>query len=280
MSRLIRVISASYFSLPVLKYLKSQIVLSYPYNYEFTTRKDFRGILKGPTANLREILSVKSADVIIASTRELQNKLKNKYGRNSVVIPNFLDSSKFYPRKKKKHTLYAGRIFWYKGLDFLIEAFKDINKEFPNEKLIIAGTGDIEFYREKSKKMAIQNIQFLGVVDNLEMPKLMGKTQIFVLPTIHREGHPKALIEAMASGCACIATNVPGNRDLIKDNENGLLIKSKDTPSVVEAIKKILANKHLKAKLSKNAIRTAKQFSVEFTLHKEIHLVKNLMKDI
>jgi glycosyltransferase involved in cell wall biosynthesis len=114
-------------------------------------------------------------------------------------------------------------------------------------------------------------------VDNSKMPDLMGKAKIFVLPTVTREGHPKALIEAMACGCACIATDVPGNSELIQDGENGLLVMPKDKKSLLEAFVKILNNENLRIKISENARKTAEKFSVENTLYKEIELIKKIM---
>ncbi len=277
MNKVLRVISASYFILPILKIFNKKIVLSYHYDYKTTTKKDFGG-LKGTTAGLREYLSIKSADIVIVTTEELQNKVKKVYKRDSIVISNFVDTSKFKPLKKENYILYAGRIFWHKGIDYLLEAFVEIEKNF-DIKLKLAGLGDVEFYKEKAKKLGIKNIEFLGVVDNDKMPELMGKAKIFVLPTLHREGHPKALIEAMACGCACVATAVEGNKGLIIDKLNGLLVPSKNVGRLKEAIIRIVENKDLFKNLAENAIKTAKKFSLENTLHKEIELLKYKLEE-
>jgi len=85
MSKMIRVISVSYFVLPLLKLLNKKIILSYHYDYRTTTEKDFGGI-KGFTAGLREYLSIKSADLVIVKTKELKRKVKNIYHKDSIVI--------------------------------------------------------------------------------------------------------------------------------------------------------------------------------------------------
>ncbi len=193
------------------------------------------------------------------------------------MIPNFVDLSKFYPRKKENYILYAGRIYWYKGIDFLIDAFKTINQKYPNLTLKLAGNGNLRFYKTASKKMNIKNIEFLGPVDYSIMPELMGKAKIFVLPTVNREGHPKALIEAGASGCACIATYVQGNREIISQGKNGLLVRPKDTHSIVEAITQVLGDEKLRLTLSGNARKTVLKFSLSNTLYKEINLARNMI---
>ena len=276
MSGLIRVISVSYFVLPLLKFLNKKIILSYHYDYRATTKKDFGGI-KGFTAGLREYLSIKSADLVIVTTEELKRKVKNIYHKDSIVIPNFVDISKFKPMQKEDYILYAGRIYWHKGISYLLEAFAEVEKNF-DVRLKLAGIGDIDFYKDKVKKLEIKNVEFLGSVDNSKMPDLMGKAKIFVLPTVTREGHPKALIEAMACGCTCIATDVPGNNELIQDGENGLLVMPKDKKSLLRAFVKILNNENLRIKLSKNARKTAEKFSIENTLYKEIELIKKIIE--
>jgi glycosyltransferase involved in cell wall biosynthesis len=275
-SKMIRVISVSYFVLPLLKLLNKKIILSYHYDYRTTTEKDFGGI-KGLTAGLREYLSIKSAYLVIVTTEELKRKVKNIYHKDSVVIPNFVDISRFKPMQKENYILYAGRIYWHKGIDYLLEAFAEVEKSF-DIRLKLAGIGDIDFYKDKLKKIGIKNVEFLGSVDNSKMPDLMGKAKIFVLPTVIREGHPKALIEAMACGCACIATDVPGNNELIQNGKNGLLVMPKDRESLLKALVKVLSNESLRITLSENARKTAEKFSVENTLYKEIGLIKKILE--
>jgi len=275
MSKVIRIIGVSYFLIPLIKILNKKIVLSFHYDYQKKTKSDFSGI-KAMSAGMRQYLSIKSADLIISATEELKRKVKVSYDRESIVIPNFVDNTKFFPlEQKENYILYAGRIYWHKGIEYLLNSFANVEKKY-NIQMKIAGLGDIEYYREKALKLGIKKIEFLGGIDNLEMPKVMGKAKIFVLPTLTLEGHPKALIEAMASGCACIATAVPGNKNLIDDGKNGLLVKPRDVNSLTEAITKVLNNEGLRVELGKNARLKATRFSVENTLKKEIYILKML----
>jgi len=274
MSKIVRIISVSYLSLPLIKAFKKEIVLSFHYDYETTTKKDFGGI-KGFTSGVRQYLSIKSAAIIIVTTEELKKKTKELYRKDSIVVPNFVDITKFLPSMvRENYLLYVGRIYWHKGIDYLLEAFVQVEKRFPLIKKL-AGLGDIECYREKAKKLGIKNIKFLGRVDYSKLPELMKKAKIFILPTVTIEGHPKALIEAMASGCACIATDVPGNIGLIQDGANGLLVNPKDSNALEKAIIRILMDEELRMKLGKNARMTAERFSILNTLHKEIKLLIN-----
>ena len=273
MSKNIRIIGATYFILPLLKlFFRNNIILAYHYDYATTTMKDHGGI-KGYTAGFREWTSLKSADIITYTSPELCSKIKNS--DTCIVIPNFVDTSKFVPLEKDNFILYAGRIHWHKGMDYLLEAFDEIEKIFPIG-LKLAGKGDISFYKEKILKSGTKNVEFLGVIDNSTMPSLMGKAKIFILPSVNREGHPVALVEAMASGCACIATDVPGNRELIQHGINGLLVKPKNSHSIAGAIKSILDDDAIMRSLCTNAIITSKKFSIDNTLKREIELLKSI----
>ena len=83
----------------------------------------------------------------------------------------------------------------------------------------------------------------------------------------------------MACGCVCIATDVPGNRELIHNEESGLLIKPKDSGSIRDGIIRILRDENLQKKLAEKARKTVEKFSVENTLYKEIELVRKIMEE-
>ena len=162
------------------------------------------------------------------------NELKNK---NITIIPNYVNTEVFKPSsEKKKQIVFAGRLHWSKGIDVLIDAFKKFSKTKPEYKLFILGIGEEE---TKLKQFAANHpdIIFTGGLPNNEVAKLFNESEIFVLPTINMEGHPKALVEAMASGCKCIASDVPGNNHvLIESNSKEFLFKSKDSNDLYEKL--------------------------------------------
>lgn len=272
MTTVLRIFSSSYFILPLIKLFKKKIIMSYHYDYITTTTKDFGGV-KGITAKVREWTSIISSDILITTTEELRRMIRARYSKESIVIPNFVDLSKFLPGQKENIILYAGRIYWYKGIDYLIEAFAKISKRYPEYKLILVGLGDNDTYSMKASKLGVVNIEFKGALDYEKMPTLMGRAKIFVLPTVNREGNPKALVEAMACGCVCVATDVHGNKSLIGNDESGLLVKPQDSNSIYEAIIKVLEDIKLSTKLSKNARKSAMKYALKNTLYKELRLI-------
>lgn len=99
---------------------------------------------------------------------------------------------------------------------------------------MLIGDGD---NRSHLEKLAIENrskVTFAGVMMQNQIPFELNRSMAFILPSFY-EGHPKALIEAMACGLPVIGTNVPGVRELIVHGKTGLLC-SPDSDSIRNAI--------------------------------------------
>lgn len=278
MSRVVRVISATYILLPLLRIVfRKKIMLSYHYDYITTTRKEYGG-LKGRTARLRVKLSLASADLVTCTTSELAVLVAEMGRPDASILPNFVDTMRFRPSPKENLILYAGRIVWQKGIDYLLEAFRRLELSYQEVRLILAGEGDLGSYGEKATQLGIQNVQFLGPIPNDEIADLMGRAKVFVLATVHREGHPKAIIEAMACGCCCLASRVEGNKDLIVDGENGMLFEPRDSGSLFEALEDVWSGRANAGDISQKAVSFAQQFSADALLEKEIRLIEGLSR--
>ena len=201
---------------------------------------------------------------------------EERYSKPAKVIPNFVDTENFRPAESKEDLiLYAGRLHWSKGVEYLIKAYGLLKKDFPSTRLLICGGGD----QRRSLALTVQendipDVEFMGVVDQEKLAHLMGLTKAFVLPTTTYEGHPKALIEAMAYGTACIATDVPGNRDVIGHMTNGLLVAPKDISSLYQALLLLHTDERLLKRLARNAYLFAvEHYSIKKTLLMEVQTI-------
>ena len=111
--------------------------------------------------------------------------------------------------------------------------------------LLLAGGNDKSEYADSLRGQARRHgfadrVHFLGSVD--DVPALLAESDIFALATRaqgHEEGCPVALLEAMAAGRACIATDVAGSRDLIVNGQSGLLVPSGDAVALGQAIERL-----------------------------------------
>jgi len=97
-------------------------------------------------------------------------------------------------------------------------------------------------------------LQWLGHVD--DMPALLRSVDIVALPS-YREGLPKGLIEAAASGCALIATDVPGCREVVTHDVDGLLVPVRDGDALAKGIARLQEDRGLRARLADAGRRKA-----------------------
>jgi len=126
---------------------------------------------------------------------------------------------------------------------------------------LIVGTGEYELKLKKTvKQLSLQdNVSFLGF--RKDIPELLSASDIFIL-TSRREGLPKAILEAMAAGLPIIATDVRGNRDLVKHGENGLIIPLDDVERTAEAIMKLIAEPELKETMGEKSKELVKYYDL------------------
>ncbi|MEA3446217.1 MAG: glycosyltransferase family 4 protein [Bacteroidota bacterium] len=275
----IRVFGVAIPTLPLVKFLSRQkIVIGFQWDYAGQTKENYKGI-KRLLAGYIEQASFFAADTVICTMNWLQNIAEQKYKKQTVVIPNFVDLEKFVRTEQKDDIiLYAGRLHWSKGVEVLINAFGILKNEFNNFQLHICGDGEIRTKLEELiKKMEINDVKFHGVLRQDILAQFMGKAKVFVLPTITYEGHPKALIEAMVSGTACVATDVPGNRDVITHGITGLLVKPDNVSELCKAMKRIIGDDLLRTRLEKKSHQFASEnYCIEHTLREEIRVMENI----
>lgn len=267
--------------LPIIKFFSNQkIIIYFKYNWAIGVKKDYGG-LKGFTSELVQWLSIKSADLVICTAEWLKDIVRNQYNQEAIVNPNSVDDKVFYPSTEKTETIiYAGRLHWSKGIDTLIEAHALLVKELPDVKLMICGQGEDENrLKEKTYSSGTNNIEFLGLVDQVHLGRLIAKAKVFVLPTLTMEGHPKALIEAMSCGTACVVTDVPGNNNIVEHEKTGLLFPSGNSNALFESLKKIITNEKLRKTIEKDALDYArKQFGFHEVLSKELKIIQKLLE--
>ena len=140
-----------------------------------------------------------------------------------------------------------------KGHPTLIEALQNV----PDAHLLLAGTPLDEHYvfglKERIAQMGLsKRIHFLGAVK--EVAALLSETDIFVLPTWAKgEGCPVALLEAMSCGKPCVATNVPGSRDLVEDGISGRLVPPEDAATLARVLDDLVAEPDLRIRLGAGA---------------------------
>jgi glycosyltransferase involved in cell wall biosynthesis len=164
----------------------------------------------------------------------------------------------------KRILLNVGSLVPVKGQRYLIEAMKDVIKEFPNSLLLICGNGPLKKdLQEITNRFVLQDyIKLMGTIHPKDMPLYYTIADVFILSSII-EGHPISLLEAMAYLKPIIATEVGGIPETIKTQKNGLLVKKQNPKKLTEAIYTVLRDKKLAEIIGRNAGELIKNFSLD-----------------
>jgi glycosyltransferase involved in cell wall biosynthesis len=281
MRGVIKVLGSNIPTLPLVRWLSgAPMLVTYQWDYAAQTRKNERGI-KHWLAPLLEWLALAPADLVLVTVPWLEAKVQRVYHKKTILLPNWVDLSATRNALELARCngmiLYAGRLHPSKGVDVLIRAFARIKPGFPNARLLICGDGEERARLESLiASLKINDVEFRGVLPNAEVLRLMAQTAIFVLPTVTMEGHPKSLIEAMASGAACVVSDVPGNREMVEPERTALIVPPKDVNVLACALEWLLADRELRSKLGENARAQAMQIDRDQMIEKEIQTLRSL----
>ena len=225
--------------------------------------------------------------VIVPNTYALNLALKNGVPkaqtfriRVGVDISKFQKAAPFSLQGKPK-ILFVGRLAKIKGINVLLKAFNKLLLKYPQSILYIIGKGEYRPYLEQlAKKLNIKkSVRFLGFVPDDDLPRYFKSCDIFVVPSF-RENQPITILEAMASQSPVIATNIEGIDEVIKHEENGLLVPKNDVDALATEIIRLLEDKLLYDALSKNAFTTVeKNHSYKHIGSKFIELFEKLLEE-
>ena len=157
---------------------------------------------------------------------------KNKLVKRSNWVENIHDN-KFMERKSKT-ILTVGRLEKQKNYEYLIKSLVDTDFS-----LDIVGAGSNKDSLQAMAENCSVQINFLGILKNEDLLKLYTKYKYFVSSSLF-EGNPKAILEAMSSGCVVIAKDIPNNSEIIKNHKNGILFNEENSlNNILKNIEKI-----------------------------------------
>lgn len=193
-----------------------------------------------------------------------------KISHKTMCINNFVDS-KFIKEiaaeqneeKLKKSQFVVGtlgRIAWQKNPHL----FEEVAKKFSNIKFLWIGDGDLK------NVLTQKNIEVTGYVSREEALRRLSQIDIYIQLSLW-EGMPMAILEAMALRKPIIASNVVGNKDLVKEGVNGYLFENE--VQLEEKLKFLIENKQMRNELgNKGGVFIDKEYSSEVIIKKYIDL--------
>lgn len=185
------------------------------------------------------------ADVLLAVASSVAREL-SAYGIDPsrvAVTGNAVDADEFSPgatNMPEPVVMYSGRLSDRKGLADLIHAMALLAPAHPPMRLRLVGSGPAEGdLRRLAVHLGLSDrVEFVGHVPSErrhELVRMYREAAVYVQPS-HYEGLPTSLLEAMACGRPCVATEVSGHPDAIQDGLNGLLVPPRDPSSLARSI--------------------------------------------
>jgi glycosyltransferase involved in cell wall biosynthesis len=132
------------------------------------------------------------------------------------------------------------------NVSLLVRAIPHVLHEEPGAKFLIAGNGSEkgQLEREAVALKVNPSVQFLGRVPHERMADLLAQADVYVSTSLH-DGTSVSLLEAMAAGTFPVVTDIPANREWIKDGQNGFLVSTRDEKLLARKIVDALRNREL-----------------------------------
>jgi glycosyltransferase involved in cell wall biosynthesis len=156
--------------------------------------------------------------------------------------------------------LLVSRLLSDKGIREFVEAARIVRARYPDLRFEILGPFDPNpagIQREEVDAWVREgSIVYLGETRDVR-PYLAG-CSAFVLPTYYREGIPRTLLEALATGRAIVTTDMPGARETVIDGENGMLVEPRDAASLANALEKLAVNHGLLQSMGQRSLELAR----------------------
>ncbi|BFU93736.1 MAG: glycosyl transferase [Nitrospira sp.] len=222
----------------------------------------------GKTWNCLRRLTYRRADRIIVQSERASRYFLPNFRSTIMVIPNpiSIPSEGPLPEEKlraSKMILAMGRLSEEKGFDDLLRAFRNIKDRHPEWTLTILGEGAAR----RSLEVLCEE---LGLNGRVSLPGVvsapggyLNRADLFVLSS-RFEGFPNALCEAMACGCAVIATDCrSGPREIIRDGEDGILVPIRDVEAMAAAMDRLISNPRERTRLGRAALNGVRRYSID-----------------
>ena len=200
------------------------------------------------------------------------------------VIYNGVEVEQFYNPVKAEingrlRILQAGRVSAGKGAHLAIEALAQLkqNEGNQNVELVIAGTGPDAYLKQLLELVTAHDladqVTFTGWLSRTEMPDLMSRCHVLLLPTVHHEPFARVILEGMCSGLAVIASRTGGTEELVQHNVTGLTFDGSSQDLALQ-MKRLLTEPNLRIQMAKTGQEIVQR---DFSLEKMVERLENLL---
>lgn len=205
------------------------------------------------------------------------------------IIPNGIDSKHFSPdalpieefADGKLNILFVGRLEKRKGLNYLLEAYKQVKQEISNSRLIIVGPG-IRLrhkYEKKVRQNGLKDVVFIGYATYSELPRYYKTADIICSPATGQESFGIVLLEAMAAGKPIIASNIEGYTSVLTHGAEGLLVPPRNAEKLTQALISLMTDEPLRQQLGAKGRLKAMEYDWEHIAPKILNYYHSILNE-
>ena len=250
----------------------------------FTGNSWLRGLLE----RILKYIARAPRVTITAQNQEDQAFLSSLSPKKIVLIRGSgVDAGHFHPPRHRSNSTeavtitQASRLLWSKGINELVLATKILRNKGYNITTQLVGKPDL-CNKDHVPTAIIEDWHREGVITWLgpqeDVAAVYRPSDIAVLVSYYRDGVPKSLIEAAATGLPIVTTNMPGCRDIVVDGVNGYLVPPKDAFSLATALERLITNQALRHTLgSQGRQRVLDIFEDHLIYHQTIALYRDTL---
>lgn len=182
------------------------------------------------------------------------------------VIPNGVEVDLFRKADpadlpEGRRILFVNRLDPRKGFAVMVEAYGALARAHPEVLLFVAGDGKERTAVSRLARGLRERVILLGNVPHDLLPPYHAASEVFAAPAVGRESFGIVLVEAMAAGLPVVASEIPGYREVVRDDEEGLLVPPRDPGALAAALGRILDDPDLAARLGKAGVARAARYS-------------------
>lgn len=221
------------------------------------------------------------ADAVVAPSAYLRNAL-SRFRPDIRLLPNAIDPAA-YPFRVRRAAV--PKLVWLRSFhemydpELAVRVLVELRRTHPAATLAMYGVdkdGSLGRTRAQAERLGVaEAVRFGGVVPKERVGEVLAEADIF-LNTTRVDNMPVSVIEAMACGLCVVSTNAGGVPYLVNHGADGLLVKPENAAEMADAVRSILANAELSARLSAGARARAEQFSWHRVLPQWLNLFQSL----
>lgn len=237
---------------------------------------------------MHTLLNPKGSKVILENADDCAALVNNRYvGERDICLIRGagVDIDKFKPSKRPHEgivVMLVARLLWDKGVSEFVQAARLLRMKNPQVRFVLVGSPDPQnpanIAAEQLQRWQAQgDVELWGYREN--MPEVWAHADIACLPS-YREGLPKSLIEALASGLPCVTTDVPGCREVVAPNVNGLLVPAREVEPLVRALQSLIDDPALRAEMGRHGrLRAVAEFSSASVIAETLSVYQSMLEE-